>query len=287
MTFKKTIKLFLLEGRPDGRMSCELSNWTGKAYKIPRKLLAACTDREDLSRTGVYLLFGRSETGEEKVYIGEAENVLVRLRQQLREREFWHECIVFISKDENLNKAHIKYLEHSLHAKAMQEGRYQVDNSTQPTRSAISESDQAEMEEFLENIRILVGVLGHKVFEPLLETPVVNARETKRFFLKGRGAEAQGQRHSEGFLVFKGASAALDVTPSVHDYLRASRERLIQEQVMRREGEHYVFQQDYIFGSPSTAAGVVMGRTVNGLEKWKDENGVPLKLVEQEETSIT
>lgn len=56
---KKTIRIFLLDGDPNGRLTCELSNWTGKAYKISRNKIKDCTDREDLSGTGVYLLFGK------------------------------------------------------------------------------------------------------------------------------------------------------------------------------------------------------------------------------------
>jgi hypothetical protein len=49
MKFGKTIKIFLIDGDPNGRMSCELSNWSGKAYKIPRIKIKDCTDRGDLS----------------------------------------------------------------------------------------------------------------------------------------------------------------------------------------------------------------------------------------------
>lgn len=122
MAYGKTIKIFLLEGDPNGRMSCELSNWTGKAYKIPRIFVSESSDREDLKSTGVYFLFGQSDSGKEKVYIGEAEVVFDRLRQHLNQKEFWIECIVFISKDENLNKAHIKYLESRLYEWAKKTG---------------------------------------------------------------------------------------------------------------------------------------------------------------------
>ena len=163
--FGKTIKIFLIDGDPNGRMSCELSNWTGKAYKIPRIKVKDCTDRDDLSNTGVYLLFGKEEDGKDLVYIGEAETVFKRLLQQLNQKDFWHEAIVFVSKDENLNKAHIKYLENRLHEIAIAARRYKVENSITPTQSSISESDRAEMEEFIENIKLLVNTLGHKVFE--------------------------------------------------------------------------------------------------------------------------
>ena len=165
MKFGKTIKIFLIDGDPNGRMSCELSNWTGKAYKIPRIKIKECTDRNDLMNTGVYLLFGRDEEGKDLVYIGEAESIYKRLTQHLNQKDFWNETIVFISKDNNLNKAHIKYLENRLHDIAQIAKRYKLENSIIPTQSSISESDREEMEEFIENIRMLVNTLGHKVFE--------------------------------------------------------------------------------------------------------------------------
>ena len=83
----KTIRQFLIDGQSDGRWASELSNWTGKAYKIPRTYINQCMDRDDLSNTGVYFLFGRNdETDEEQVYIGEAENIFNRLKQHLSEK---------------------------------------------------------------------------------------------------------------------------------------------------------------------------------------------------------
>ena len=146
-------------------MTCELSNWTGKAYKIPRNKIKDCKDRPDIFNTGIYLLFGKDQDGKELVYIGEAETVLNRLNQHLAQKDFWNESIVFVSKDENLNKAHIKYLENRLYDIASKVDRYKLENSNIPTLSSISESDRAEMEEYIENIKLLVNTLGHKVFE--------------------------------------------------------------------------------------------------------------------------
>ena len=95
--FGKTIKLFLIDREPNGQLTCEFSNWTGKAYKIPRIKIKDCTDRPDLTNPGVYLLFGKNETGKDLVYIGEAETVLKRLTQHLTQKDFWTEDHVFSS----------------------------------------------------------------------------------------------------------------------------------------------------------------------------------------------
>lgn len=94
----KTIKLFLMDADPEGRMVCELSNWTGKAYRIPRGKVKDCANRPELKSTAVYLLFGRPESlsGKSRAYIGETENAYNRLVQHVSEKEFWNEAVVFI-----------------------------------------------------------------------------------------------------------------------------------------------------------------------------------------------
>lgn len=276
MKFGKTIKIFLIDGDPNGRMSCELSNWSGKAYKIPRIKIKDCTDRDDLTSTGVYLLFGKDEDGKDQVYIGEAESILKRLNQQLTSKDFWNETIVFISKDENLNKAHIKYLENRLHDIAKAANRYKVDNSIIPTQSSISESDRAEMEEFIEYIKMLVNTLGHKVFDEKREFKPKQKQET--FFIKAaRGADGQGEPTSDGFVVFKSSKAAGSTVPSMTQIFLTLRQNLINQGVLMDKGEFLEFQDDYIFSSPSTASSIVLGRNSNGLTEWKLKDGKTLK----------
>jgi len=276
MKFGKTIKIFLIDGDPNGRMSCELSNWSGKAYKIPRIKIKDCTDRDDLTSTGVYLLFGKDDEGKDQVYIGEAESILKRLNQQLTQKDFWNEAIVFISKDENLNKAHIKYLENRLHDIAKIANRYKIDNTVIPTQSSISESDRAEMEEFIEYIKMLVNTLGHKVFDEKREIKPKLKQDT--FFIKAaRGSDAKGEPSSDGFVVFKGSKAAGSIVPSMAPSFIAFREKLITEGVLIDKGDFLEFPADFIFSSPSTAAIIIMGRSANGLTEWKMKSGKTLK----------
>jgi hypothetical protein len=283
MKFGKTIKLFLIDGEPNGRMTCELSNWTGKAYKIPRIKIKDCVDRPDLSNPGVYLLFGKDETGKDLVYVGEAESVFKRLTQHLTQKDFWNEAIVFISKDENLNKAHIKYLENRLHVIAKKVNRYQVDNNSTPTQSSIAESDRAEMEEFIANIKILINTLGHKVFEEKREIKTTQQAEKDTFYIKAtRGADAQGEPTTDGFVVFKGSKIASKLVPSLRDNFKRLREQLIDNKEIKKKNGTLEFCEDYVFSSPSTAAVIVMGRNANGLTEWRLKDGTTLKTFESE-----
>jgi len=279
-TFGKTIKIYLIDGDPNGRMSCELSNWSGKAYKLPRKLIKESANRPDLDNTGVYILFGRTDDIEEKdlAYIGEAEGIRNRLENHLAQKDFWNEAITFISKDNNLNKAHVKYLESRLYEIAKDADRYNLTNSNSPTKSSISESDQSEMEEFIENIKLLVNSLGFKIFEPLRKVSINKEEEEKNtFYIKAaRGANATGQSTSDGFVVFKDSVIADSTTNSFPQNWEKLRNSLIKNKII----EQNTFTKDCLFSSPSSAAAIVMGRSANGLTEWKTEDGRILKTIE-------
>lgn len=275
-----------MDADPDGRMICELSNWTGKAYRIPRGKVKDCSDREELKSTAVYLLFGKAEfsTTKPRVYIGEAENAYGRLVQHVSEKEFWNESVVFISKDENLNKAHIKYLESRLYEIAISASRYDVQNGNTPTKSSISEADQAEMEEFIDYVKMLINTMGFKVFEPIVKKNTVNNLQSEKLFIKGaRGANATGKRVSDGFVVFKDSEIAIDIVPSFPKAFNALRDELIENELITQSGGKLKFASDYLFSSPSASAAVVMGRNANGLIEWKDKKGSDLKSIEAQE----
>lgn len=276
----KTIRQFLIDGQADGRWISELSNWTGKAYKIPRTYVNQCSDRDDLNNTGVYFLFGRNdETDEEQVYIGETENILNRLKQHLSEKDFWTECIVFISKDNNLNKAHIKYLENHLYILAKSSKRYMIVNSNVPTEASISEMDRAEMDEFIDNMRLILGVLGHKILEPSVNSK--NNGNISLFVLQDRsGIKASGKPVSEGFAVLKGSKIAENVAASLSKSVVDKRQALIDKGII---DENYIFTQDWAFSSPSLAAAIVVGYSINGRSAWKNKKGISLKEIEAED----
>jgi len=181
-----------------------------------------------------------------------------------------------------LNKAHVKYLENRLHELAKSANRYKVDNSIVPTQSSISESDKAEMEEFIDYIKLLVNTLGHKVFEEKREFRPKQKQAT--FFIKSaRGADGQGEPTSDGFVVFKGSKAAATIVNSMTSNFITYRQKLIDEGVLIDKGDFFEFTDDYIFSSPSTAAVMVMGRNANGLTEWKSIDGKTLKEFETNE----
>lgn len=275
---RKVIRQFLIDGQADGRWVAELSNWTGKAYKIPRTYVNQCTDRDDLSNTGVYFLFGRNyETDEEQVYIGEAENIYNRLKQHLSEKDFWTESIVFISKDNNLNKAHIKYLENHLYNLAKDSKRYEVINNYVPTEASISEMDRAEMDEFMDNMCLILGVLGHKILEPSVKG-ISDEKEIFYILRESLGVSASGKQSSEGFVVLKGSKIADNVLSSLREAQVNERRRLFDKGII---DENFTFTQDWEFTSPSLAGAIVVGYSINGRKEWKNKEGISLKEIEE------
>lgn len=268
--------MFLIDGDPSGRLTCELSNWTGLAYRIPRTEVKKCADRPNLNSTGVYMLFGRNNDDKEAVYIGEAEEVYKRLQDHLREKDFWNEVIVFISKDENLNKAHIKYIENKLYEKAKATNRYILMNGNIPPIPSISEPDRAEMDEYISNLMMLVNTLGHKLFEEIKDSSEIY--ENDIFCIEAaRGAKAKGIQTQEGFVILRGSKIATDYVNSYGERSIAKRNELIQSEKVAVINNEFVVMEDLLFSSPSAAADIVMGRSANGLTEWKDRYGRSLK----------
>ncbi len=273
--YGKAIELFLVNGTADSLITAELSNWNGKAIKIPRTEVQEC-DREDIKGAGVYFLFCKEDDGADSVYIGEAENVLERLKQHLRDYQadkesyYWNAAVVYVGRD--LNKALIRYLEDRLVKIARECKRFHVLTKSTYSKTVMKESQIASMEEFIDNIKILMGTLNYNVLKPIPQA----ADDTKYIYCKGSGAEAKGFISSGGITVLKGSRVSDGTVPSFEtrgkSYYRLRNQLENDGTIVDR-----VFQHDYEFNAPSAASAVVMGHTSNGNVDWKDENGVKLK----------
>ena len=280
MTFNKTIQMCIFDGNPNGRIMCELSNWNGRVYKISRNDLSEFANRPDCEYTGVYFLFGKNEDNKDTVYVGEAEKMLVRLKQHLKDHNYWNDCVVVISKDNILNKAHVKYLENKFYTLAVDSKRSSIINNTVPTCSSISEFDESMLTEFIENARLLVNTLGYKVFDKI-DTSVVEKENSDTIFhiAATRGADAKGLLVPDGFMVIKGSKIAKDTVPSMASNLVNLRNIMLEKNIINQE---FVFVTDYIFTSPSLAAAIVMGRNANGRTEWKNIKNKSIKDIEEE-----
>ena len=274
-----SICLFVPSGEPDGLRIVEKSNWTGQGLVFPRSDFAEVRQRPELKRAGVYVLWGPEESGRlPRVYVGEGDVVLPRLTQHAKSKDFWTQAAVFTSKDQNLNKAHVQYLEFRLVALATEAKRCELDNGNVPQEPALSEADAAESEAFLNDLLLCLRAVGVDHFDK----PPAAASSGDELFLSSKGIEARGLDSAQGFIVRAGATAVREELPSIHTYLSDLRRTLAEKGVLAADGDLLRLSQDYTFNSPSTAAGVLVGRPANGRVEWKDAKGKSLKEIQEE-----
>ena len=287
----KSINLFLMDGEPNGRMKCTLANWTGVAYKIPRTKLDSCKGRDDLSQSGVYFLFGISDqTGENVVYIGQAgvrkngEGILYRLQEHKRnpEKDYWTETVVFTTSNNSFGPTEISYLENRFTNIAKETERYVVKNGNDPTPGNITEEKESELEEFIDYAKIIMGTLGHKVFEPLTDSKTMVApnsdsaeSDNKIFYIRRSGADAKGKLNREGSVVLAGSKFIADIVPSCPDYVKTERKNN-----KDNIDENSIIKNEILFKSPSSSAAFVLGASANGNIEWRTDEGKILKDVE-------
>ncbi len=281
----RSIRIFLATGEVTGIRHAELVNWTGQAIVCPRTRLDDLERwHEEVSRPGVYLLVGAEGLSDREVYVGEGEIALKRVRQHIGTKEFWQEVVIFTSKDENLTKAHVKYLEHRLIQKAKEVGRYKLVNGNEPTETALPRADRAAMEEFLENIEVLLGALGHRVFVPLVASPA-NPSTADRFKFSIKGAEAFGAPVDEGFIIFHNSTGLRRSSDSMGIGNVALKRELVATKKLVEEGDLVRFREDVLFGTPSQAGSIVSGIACNGRIAWKRQrDGRTLNDIDSEES---
>ena len=275
-----TIKIFMVHGDPKRLRTAELLNWTGKAVAGPRSEFENVLAREESQKSGVYLLTGIDpETGKSAVYIGEAESVRERLKSHL-DRDFWNQVVFFTSKDENLTKAHIRFLEGRLIEQAKQAGRANVMNG-QSSGARLPESDREDMEIFLEKIQQLLPVLGVEVLVPTMAS-AGGKRERESLSCEIKGLKATARLTPNGIVVLAGSQAVLNERPSSQKYPWAlnMRYKLKEEGALIVKADHLLFARDVEFSSPSAAAAVIHGGHANGLIAWKNRDGKTLKELE-------
>ena len=292
MSIGRTIKIYLDDGAITGIKHAEIVNWTGQAVSSPRTQLKSLANWPESKKPGVYFLFGVDEdSGRPAAYIGEAENVFDRLQNHALNKDFWNEVVFFTSKDENITKSHVKYLESRLLSLAKAAKRYVLQNGNEPQLPMLPRSDRDSMEEFIGNLRTLLGVVGHKV----LEAPVGHEKTDQqlvipnpdqdsaniRLKLNVSGISAFAETSDEGIVVLKGSQLSSNVRDSLGVGYKKLREELIASDVVAYNEGKLTFTSDQLFTSPSQAAAVIVGYSINGRHHWCDETGKTLKSIEE------
>lgn len=286
-----------MDGEVTGRIKCTLSNWTGLAYKVPRLYLEKCKDRQDLKQSGVYFLFGKNDDGEDEVYIGQAgirkngEGVLFRVSEHLKDEIYFSDAVMLTTQNNSFGPTEISYLENKFTNMAIDVDRYNVRNGNDPNPGNVTEEKESELEDFIEYSKMVLGVLGYKIFVPIVDKDTKekyeNSNNDKESILhlsrksgkSNRQIEAKCKRTDEGFVVLKGSMIEIIDSIAIPKSIKELREKCID----KNEIVDGKLNKNYLFNSPSYAAAFVLGTNANGRTSWKNEKGITLKDLEENE----
>lgn len=287
MSQGRSLRLFLVDGTPNGLLTAEIMNWTGHVLTGPRSKLAELVQRPECARTGIYFLIGPDpeDSLRTRVYIGESDDVAKRLKQHNRPeakdgsggKDFWERVCLVTSKDQNLTKAHVKHLESLLISIAAEVGRCVLANGTAHDYIALPESDRADMAFFMEQIRTVLPVLSYdflreraRANSQVAGPKVPAAVESPRFVaeVKKHKIIAYAKEIDGDFIVLNGSLARSSWEGALGGYTSLFNQLVEEKVLVPGEGGLRVFADDYAFASPSAAAAVVSGRSANGRVHW-------------------
>jgi hypothetical protein len=268
----RSVRLFLVDGSPQGLRTAEVGMWTGQALVAPRTELERLGKRPEVRRTGIYVLVGPSEDPafDTAVYVGEGDDVWARIASHDSNKDFWTWVVVFVSKDHNLTKAHVRWLEARLVEDIRAAKLVQVVNGNEPGGGRLPEADEADMATFVENVRLLLPVLGLNVFASMTGNADDAEAGGVRLRLTWDSASAECIAKDGAFIVQKGSTARKKNVDSLQPSYKSMRTRLVESGVLELNGADLLrFTQDYVFDSPTAAAVAVAGTSVNGRDTWK------------------
>ncbi len=283
----RSVRLFLAEGTASGLTTAEIMNWTGHVLSGSRSGLPAFLERQELDRTGVYFLTGPDpeDPDTRQLYIGESDNVRQRLAQHNTNtrKDFWERTCVVTSKDQNITKAHARYLEARLIAIANAVGTANVVNVMAPPKVALPEADASDMEFFIDQLQLILPVLGFdflRQYKTTAKAVSVGAEipsETEaaplfKLVSKKHDLEAQAREIDGEFIVLEGSEAVSKWDNEVyadHSYSKRHAQLTRSGKLVPGSKGHLRFAEDIAFSSPSPASAVVLGRPDNGRTSWK------------------
>lgn len=275
----RSLELFFIDGKPDGMLTAIVPfQWTGHVLMTSRNQIYEALSRREASRTGIYILLGEDGNGP-LAYIGEGEDIGDRVRSHARNKDWWTSAVMISSSDNDLNKAHVKYLESRLVETAKEINKIPLENGNTPPRPSLSESAEANMEGFLENILLVLPALRIDYFlkntrpqskdsssDATNDTVPIFVLKTPRIKI-----EATARLENGEFVVQKGSKARTEWvgdTSKNSSYGKLFAE-LVEQGVLAKNGDFREFSENYAFRSSSAAGAVINGRPTAGPDAWK------------------
>ncbi len=280
----------MIDGTAYGPRLSEIGNWVGKAIYSPRASVNKIINRPEFDNPGIYCLKGdpTDEAFDEKIYIGEAENIRTRLKHHLSDpNKDFKELIFFVSKDELLTKTQIRYLESRIVQLAIEAKTAQIDNGNSPNLPTLHEADISDMEYFLEQIKLILPVMGFKflIQSTVKQEPIIFEKENSEiheiYFIKTNSFKASMKETDQGYIVLKGSEGKKQLSNSCTETYRHMRKKLIETEIMVEIGDKLIFVEDTVFNSPSAAANMILGRNSNGFTEWVNEKGQTFREVQE------
>jgi predicted GIY-YIG superfamily endonuclease len=270
----KTLEIYLPGGDPRGIRVAYVNTRIVQLIDVPRSLLPTFLTMPESAQVAVYYLVGESDDGTVRsVYVGQSGDLRTRLPEHNKNKPFWQRALVMVSRTHNLTQTHALFLEwHSLQAIRMA-GRFTDENGNGGSRPHTPAPMEADCLEIFDTGRTLLATLGFPMFEPVASAPMAG-QAAEVFVCEASGIKGRGQYTEEGFVVLQGSVGRLQSVPSIVGTSDANfRQRLLEQGVMRAEGDTVVFQRDHLFRSPSMSAVALLGRTANGWLEWKTPEG--------------
>ncbi len=273
----KLISIFLPDGNPNGIKVIEVSNSIGRAVLVPRSNLRDAKGRPELNQPALYVLCDRE--GKE-VYIGECENFFHRLKSHDVHKDFWEIAIAFVAKDNSLEKGDVKFLESLAVETAKSANRMKVVNATIPARNNLHEFKIQTIQDFFEDIKLLISTLGYPVFNKI---NIEDKDEDQFWYCNRRATQAKAVYDENGFTVLKGSIIDGTHQPSFikyYPYAVTEREQMFAEKAKTTDkGKTYELTDNITFSSANKAGGFVVGANVNAWTNWKNKNGKTMDFV--------
>ena len=284
MIYWKTITTYLVDWSPTWIKTVELSNWIWKAIIIPRAKLKDVKTRQEVLQPAIYFLFWSDEEWKNLAYIWEAENLINRIWNHDTNKDFWDIVIAFISKDNNLTKADVKYLEAKAIEKAKKLNRYELLNWVEPILNNLPEHQISTMNEFLDNIDLLISAIWYPIIKDILiwnQIQIEKQKNNNLFFLKIRSCESQWIYNDDWFVVLKWSKYSIEEAKSFWWKYKQMRKDIFENWLVENDWKNLILKQDYIFSTPSSAASVLAWRLANWWTEWKNKDWKTLDEIER------
>lgn len=286
----KKLTVYMIDGTEYGPRFSEIGNWVGKAVYSPRSSINKIISRHEFDNPGIYCLKGdpTDKAFDERIYIGEAENIRTRLKQHLSDsNKDFKELIFFISKDELLTKTQIKYLESRIIQLALEAKTAEIENGNSPNLPTLHEADISDMEYYLEQMKLILPVMGFKfLISSTLKKSLNSDMEEKSevqeiYFIKTKSFQATMTETDQGYIVSKGSEAKKGLSASCTETYINLRRKLLETKILVEEKDKLIFAEDAIFNSPSAASNMILGRNSNGFTEWINEKGLTFKEIQE------